>query len=30
VENTKTLIKAAEEAGIRRIVHISIPNTSEK
>lgn len=29
VENTKTLIKAAEEAGIRRIVHISITNASE-
>jgi len=29
VENTKTLIKAAEEAGIRRIVHISITNPSE-
>ena len=30
VENTKTLIKAAEEAGIRRIVHISITNASEE
>ncbi len=30
VENTKTLIKAAEEAGVRRIVHISITNPSEK
>jgi len=30
VKNTKTLIKAAEEAGIRRIVHISITNPSEK
>jgi len=30
VENTKTLIKAAEEAGIHRIVHISITNPSEK
>ena len=29
VENTKTLIKAAEEAGVRRIVHISITNASE-
>jgi len=29
VENTKTLIKAAEEAGIRRIIHISITNASE-
>jgi len=30
VENTKTLIKAAEAAGIRRIVHISITNPSEE
>ncbi len=30
VENTKRLIKAAEEAGIRRIVHISITNASEE
>ncbi len=30
VENTKTLIKAAEEASIRRIVHISITNASEE
>ncbi len=30
VENTKTLIKAAEEAGIHRIVHISITNASEE
>jgi len=30
VKNTKTLIKAAEEAGVRRIVHISITNPSEK
>lgn len=30
VENTKTLVKAAEEAGIRRIVHISITNASEE
>jgi len=29
VENTKTLIKAAEEAGVRRIVHVSITNASE-
>ncbi len=29
VENSKTLIMAAEEAGIRRIVHISITNPSE-
>ncbi len=29
VENSKTLITAAEEAGIRRIVHISITNPSE-
>jgi len=28
VENSKTLIKAAEEAGIRRIVHIGITNPS--
>ncbi len=30
VENTKRLIKAAEEAGIHRIVHISITNASEE
>jgi len=30
VENNKTLIQAAEEAGIRRIVHISITNPSEE
>ncbi len=30
VRNTKMLIKAAEEAGVRRIVHISITNPSEK
>lgn len=30
VENTKTLIRAAEEAGVRRIVHISITNASEE
>ncbi|MEW5763123.1 MAG: NAD(P)H-binding protein [Bacillota bacterium] len=29
VENTLTLIRAAEEAGVRRIVHISITNASE-
>jgi len=28
-ENSKTLITATEEAGIRRIVHISITNSSE-
>lgn len=30
VENTKTLIKAAEEADVRRMVHISITNPSEE
>ncbi len=30
IENTKTLIKAAEEAGVRRIVHVSITNASEE
>lgn len=30
VKNTKTLIGAAEEAGVKRIVHISITNASEK
>jgi len=30
VENTKTLIRAAEVAGIHRIVHISITNPSEE
>jgi len=30
VENSKTLIRAAEEAGICRIVHISITNPSEE
>lgn len=30
VENSKTLIKAAENAGVRRIVHISITNPSEE
>lgn len=29
IENTKTLIKAAESAGVRRIVHISVANPSE-
>jgi len=29
VENNRTLIVAAEEAGIRRVVHISITNPSE-
>lgn len=29
VENTKVLIKAAEEAGVSRFVHISIANASE-
>lgn len=29
VENSRTLIKAAEEAGVRRIVHVSITNASE-
>ena len=30
IENTKTLIRAAREAGVRRIVHVSITNASEK
>ena len=30
IENTKTLIGAAEEAGVRRIVHISITNAAEE
>ncbi len=30
IENTRTLIECAEEAGIRRIVHISITNASEE
>ncbi|MBC8276317.1 MAG: NAD-dependent epimerase/dehydratase family protein [Chloroflexi bacterium] len=30
VENTQTLIKAAEEAGVSRVVHISITNPSER
>jgi len=29
VENTKTLIKAAEQARIRRIIHLSVTNASE-
>lgn len=29
IANTKTLIEAAEQAGVRRIVHISITNASE-
>ena len=29
VENTGTLVKAAEEAGVRRIVYVSITNASE-
>lgn len=29
VENTKTLIKAAEEAGVGKMVHVSITNASE-
>lgn len=28
IQNTQTLIKAAEEAGVRRMVHISITNAS--
>ncbi len=28
VENTRTLVRAAEQAGVRRIVHISITNPS--
>ncbi len=28
VENTRTLIRAAEEAGVRRLVHVSIANPS--
>jgi NADH dehydrogenase len=30
IENTKTLIRAAEVAGVQRIVHISITNPSEE
>jgi uncharacterized protein YbjT (DUF2867 family) len=29
VENTRTLIRAAEEAGVERLVHVSITNPSE-
>ncbi len=29
IENTKTLIQAAQEAGVRRIVHLSITNASK-
>jgi uncharacterized protein YbjT (DUF2867 family) len=29
VENSQTLIRAAEEAGVRRVVHISITNPTE-
>jgi len=30
VENTRTLIRAAEEASVRRIVHVSVTNASEE
>lgn len=30
VENTKTLIKAAKDAGLNRVVHVSITNASEE
>lgn len=30
VENTKILVRAAEEAGVRRIVHVSISNASKE
>lgn len=30
VENTKTLVRAAEEAGVSRIVHVSIANADSK
>ena len=30
IENTKILLKAAKEAGVRRVVHISITNPSEE
>lgn len=30
VENTQTLIRAAEVAGVRRIVHVSVANASEQ
>lgn len=29
VENTKTLLRAAKEAGVRRLVHVSVANPSE-
>ena len=29
VDNTRTIVKAAQEAGIRRMVHVSITNASE-
>jgi NADH dehydrogenase len=29
VENTKTLFRAAKEAGVRRVVHVSVTNPSE-
>lgn len=29
VENTKTLFRAAKEAGVRRVVHVSVSNPSE-
>ncbi len=29
VDNTRALVKAAQEAGIRRVVHVSITNASE-
>jgi NADH dehydrogenase len=30
VENTKTLVRAAEQAGVRRFVHVSIANADSK
>lgn len=30
IENTKILIKAAEQAGVRKIVHLSVSNPSEE
>jgi NADH dehydrogenase len=30
VENTKTLVTAAREAGVRRVVHLSVSNPSER
>ncbi|GFP42851.1 hypothetical protein HKBW3C_01975 [Candidatus Hakubella thermalkaliphila] len=30
IQNTKTLIQAAQEAGVRKIVHLSITNASEE